>query len=101
KSVYFHVTDAIFQHLVRDWRNGYDIPSDHHLLRLRSARPDHGNIDGRAWSAAEGGANLRQRHIARALALDRFEDVGVLNASFLGRRSRQYRNHVRISKAFG
>ena len=72
-----------------------------HFLRLRPARPHHRNIHGRAWRSGQRAANLWQRHIPRALAFDRFEDVRILDSSLLRGRSRQHRNHVRVSKALG
>jgi hypothetical protein len=45
--------------------------------------------------------NFSQRHVVRALALDRLDDVGVLDTGLLSRTTGNNRDHVGISEALG
>ena len=44
--------------------------------------------------------NFGERHLARALAFDGFEDIAGLNAGLVGRTARNYRDDRGIAKAF-
>ncbi len=52
-------------------------------------------------SPSKNAVNFGERHLVRALALDRLEDVGILNTRFFGGAAGNDRDHIRVSEALG
>ena len=101
QSVNPDLHDAIIEGLFFHRRNGYNIASDHNLLRLRAPCPHHRKIQVRAWVTGKQAADLGQRHLTSALVLNRLKDVRILQTGLVRRTARNYRDDRRVAEALG
>ena len=99
ERVHLNVADIVSEHFFGNGRDGDRVARDHNLLGFRPPRPHNCHCDRRSDLARQETVNLSQRHVVCGLALDGFNDVGVLDTGLIRRASGNHGDHRSVSEA--